>query len=127
MDLPDHYLDLFKFYDPVGGEHFNIFAAGLKTADRVVTVSHGYAWELKTPEGGWGLHEIISDNDWKFRGIVNGISTESWNPNSDGYTNYSLETLQLAKAALQRELGLCRSGVMFLSLPLSGDWTIRTA
>ncbi|CAL9064797.1 granule-bound starch synthase 2, chloroplastic/amyloplastic-like [Musa acuminata AAA Group] len=116
VDLPDHYLDLFKFYDPVGGEHFNIFAAGLKTADRVVTVSHGYAWELKTPEGGWGLHEIISDNDWKFRGIVNGISTESWNPNSDvyltsdGYTNFSLETLQLGKAqckaSLQRELGL---------------------
>ncbi|CAL9072789.1 unnamed protein product [Musa textilis] len=116
VDLPDHYLDLFKFYDPVGGEHFNIFAAGLKTADRVVTVSHGYAWELKTPEGGWGLHEIISDNDWKFRGIVNGISTEIWNPNSDvyltsdGYTNYSLETLQLGKAqckaALQHELGL---------------------
>ncbi|KAJ8498264.1 hypothetical protein OPV22_008816 [Ensete ventricosum] len=116
VNLPDHYLDLFKFYDPVGGEHFNIFAAGLKTADRVVTVSHGYAWELKTLEGGWGLHEIISENDWKFRGIVNGISTESWKPNSDvyltsdGYTNYSVETLQAGKAqckaALQRELGL---------------------
>ncbi|RZR89561.1 hypothetical protein BHM03_00017315 [Ensete ventricosum] len=81
-----------------------------------VLKSHGYAWELKTLEGGWGLHEIISENDWKFRGIVNGISTESWKPNSDvyltcdGYTNYSVETLQAGKAqckaALQRELGL---------------------
>jgi starch synthase len=109
-------LDLFKFYDPVGGEHFNIFAAGLKTADRVVTVSHGYSWELKTPEGGWGLHGIINENDWKFRGIVNGIDTKDWNPQcdvnltSDGYTNYSLETLKTGKpqckAALQKELGL---------------------
>ncbi|KAL3525926.1 hypothetical protein ACH5RR_014298 [Cinchona calisaya] len=116
LDLPPHYLDLFRLYDPVGGEHFNIFAAGLKTADRVVTVSHGYAWELKTSEGGWGLHGIINENDWKFTGIVNGIDTIDWNPEmdvhlkSDGYTNYSLDTLQTGKpqckAALQKELGL---------------------
>ncbi|CDY37538.1 BnaA05g34030D [Brassica napus] len=96
VDLPGHYLDSFKLYDPVGGEHFNIFAAGLKAADRVLTVSHGYSWE--------------------FRGIVNGIDTKEWNPkfdlhlHSDDYTNYSLETLQIGKpqckAALQKELGL---------------------
>ncbi|XP_028759805.1 granule-bound starch synthase 2, chloroplastic/amyloplastic-like [Neltuma alba] len=116
VDLPEHYIDLFKLYDPVGGDHFNIFAAGLKSADRVVTVSHGYAWELKTSEGGWGLHDIINENDWKLRGIVNGIDNKDWNPQfdvhlkSDGYTNYSIETFQTGKpqckAALQKELGL---------------------
>ncbi|KAA8532972.1 hypothetical protein F0562_032911 [Nyssa sinensis] len=116
VDLPEHYLDLFKLYDPIGGDHFNIFAAGLKTADRVVTVSHGYTWELKTSEGGWGLHSIINENDWKLRGIVNGIDSKEWNPQldvhltSDDYTNYTLETLHTGKpqckAALQKELGL---------------------
>ncbi|XP_076886832.1 granule-bound starch synthase 2, chloroplastic/amyloplastic-like [Bidens hawaiensis] len=116
VDLPPHYLDLFRLYDPVGGEHFNIFAAGLKTADRVVTVSHGYAWELKTSEGGWGLHNIINENDWKLKGIVNGIDTTDWNPEvdthltSDGYTNYSINTLETGKpqckTALQKALGL---------------------
>ncbi|XP_072974399.1 granule-bound starch synthase 2, chloroplastic/amyloplastic-like [Typha angustifolia] len=116
VGLPDHYLDLFRLYDPVGGEHLNIFAAGLKTADRVVTVSHGYAWELKTSEGGWGLHEIINESNWKFQGIVNGIDAKEWSPEfdvhlkSDGYTNYSLDTLEMGKpvckAALQREVGL---------------------
>lgn len=116
MDLPGHYLDIFKLYDPVGGEHFNIFAAGLKAADRVLTVSHGYSWEVKTVEGGWGLHNIINENDWKFRGIVNGIDTKEWNPkfdihlHADEYTNYSLENLHIGKpqckAALQKELGL---------------------
>ncbi|RZS08140.1 hypothetical protein BHM03_00039079, partial [Ensete ventricosum] len=77
---------------------------------------HGYAWELTTSEGGWGLHEIINENNWKIQGIVNGIDTEDWNPEpdlhlqSDGYTNYSIETLQAekpqCKAALQKELGL---------------------
>ncbi|CAD5165248.1 unnamed protein product [Musa acuminata subsp. malaccensis] len=109
-------MDLFKLYEPMGGDHFNIFAAGLKTADRVITVSRGYAWELTTSEGGWGLHEIINENNWKFRGIVNGIDTVDWNPEldlhlqSDGYRNYSIETLQAGKpqckAALQKELGL---------------------
>lgn len=116
VDLPPHYIDLFKMYDPIGGDHFNIFAAGLKAADRVITVSHGYAWELKTSDGGWGLHNIINEMDWKLRGIVNGIDTKEWSPQydvhltSDGYTNYSLENLQTGKAlckeALQKELGL---------------------
>ncbi|XP_051140497.1 granule-bound starch synthase 2, chloroplastic/amyloplastic isoform X2 [Andrographis paniculata] len=116
VDLPEHYMDLFKLYDPIGGEHFNIFAAGLKTADRIVTVSHGYAWEVKTSEGGWGLHGIINEHDWKLRGIVNGIDTNDWSPEldvhlqSDGYVNYSIDTLKTGKAqckaALQNELGL---------------------
>ncbi|TVU30615.1 hypothetical protein EJB05_22245 [Eragrostis curvula] len=116
LDLPGHYMDMFKFYDPFGGDHLNIFAAGIKAADRLLTVSHGYAWELKTAEGGWGLHSIINESDWKFQGIVNGIDTSDWNPSddvhlqSDGYTNYSLETVQAGKAqckeALQKELGL---------------------
>ena len=116
MDLPDHYMDHFKLHDPLGGEHNNVFAAGLKMADRVVTVSHGYMWELKTTEGGWGLHDIINQNDWKLDGIVNGIDTAEWNPavdvhlHSDDYTNYTRDTLDIGKrqckAALQRELGL---------------------
>ncbi|KAL8160944.1 hypothetical protein V2J09_012433 [Rumex salicifolius] len=117
-DLPEHWRENFRFYDPVGGEHCNVFAAGLKAADRVVTVSHGYAWELKTQEGGWGLHNIISECDWKFRGIVNGVDTDEWSPqndahlHSDGYENYSIDTLRVGKsrckAALQDELGLPR-------------------
>lgn len=62
------------------------------------------------------MHGIINENDWKLRGIVNGIDVKEWNPlydvhlTTDGYTNYSLETLQTGKAqckaALQKELGL---------------------
>ncbi|KAK1605241.1 hypothetical protein QYE76_028914 [Lolium multiflorum] len=115
-DLPEHYLEHFKLYDPVGGEHANYFAAGVKMADQVVAVSRGYLWELKTVEGGWGLHDIIRQNDSKIHGIVNGIDNEEWNPEvdmhlqSDGYTNYTLRTLDAGKRqckeALQRELGL---------------------
>lgn len=116
LDLPEHYMDCFKLYDPVGGEHLNIFMAGLKTAHQIVAVSHGYAWECQTSEGGWGLHEVVKENAWKLRGIVNGIDNNDWSPEldvhlkNDGYVNYSIETLETGKAtcktALQKELGL---------------------
>ncbi|XP_010266992.1 PREDICTED: granule-bound starch synthase 2, chloroplastic/amyloplastic-like [Nelumbo nucifera] len=75
VDLPQNY---FKLHDPGGGEHFKVLAAGLKAADCVVTVSHGYAWGLKT-KGSWGLHQIINECDWKLKGIVNGIDAKEWN------------------------------------------------
>lgn len=116
LDLPQHYIDCFKLYDPVGGEHLNIFMAGLQTAHQIVAVSHGYAWECQTSEGGWGLHEVVKENAWKLRGIVNGIDNNDWNPEldvhlkNDGYVNYSIETLETGKTtcktALQKELGL---------------------
>jgi starch synthase len=116
LGLPEHYADKFRLFDPIGGEHMNVFMAGLITAHRIVTVSHGYAGECQTREGGWGLDGVIRDHNWKLRGVVNGIDDIEWNPKldpclqSDGYSNYSLETLAVGKpackAALQRELGL---------------------
>ncbi|XP_073386022.1 granule-bound starch synthase 2, chloroplastic/amyloplastic isoform X2 [Physcomitrium patens] len=116
LGLPGHYIDKFRLFDPLGGEHNNIFMAGLITAHRIVTVSHGYAWEVQTPEGGWGLDGVLRDHNWKLRGVVNGIDDKEWNPEldvhlkSDGYTNYNLHSLDTGKAAckaaLQRELGL---------------------
>lgn len=71
-----------------------------------------YAWECQTPEGGWGLDQILRDSSWKFRGIVNGMDYGEWSPQhdvhlqSDGYQNYSQANLREGKAkckeALQR-------------------------
>ena len=103
-------------YDPIGGEHMNIMKAGLDQAHRVVAVSNGYAWECQTQEGGWGLDGVIRENNWKLRGVVNGIDINDWNPavdvhlESDGYQKYSPSNFKegkaACKAALQRELGL---------------------
>ncbi|GFH30695.1 starch synthase, chloroplastic/amyloplastic [Haematococcus lacustris] len=109
LELNDTYKEMFRLYDPVGGEHMNIMKVGLQTSHRLVAVSHGYAWECLTPEGGWGLHTILGEAKWKLRGIVNGIDTQEWNP-GDGYTNYSMADLvegkRRCKMALQAELGL---------------------
>ncbi len=36
-------------------------------------------------EGGWGLHEVLKVNNWKLRGIVNGIDNKEWSPTYDEY------------------------------------------
>jgi len=114
----------FDLDDPVGGKHSNILKAGIEAAHRVVAVSRGYAWEVQTPEGGWGLHDVLrhAAGVGKLAGIVNGIDSEEWSPSSDpflvekeeetkyGYRQYSLANFKQGKAAckraLQRELGL---------------------
>jgi len=116
LEVPDQYRELFRLDDPIGGEHMNIMKAALITAHRIVAVSHGYAWECQTQEGGWGLDAVIRENGWKVRGVVNGIDVDDWNPSvdvhlkSDEYKNYSIETMNdgkaACKAALQKELGL---------------------
>jgi starch synthase len=59
FEIPDNYRDHFFLDDPVGGEHMNILKAAIITASRIVAVSGGYAWEIQTPEGGWGLHQVL--------------------------------------------------------------------
>eukprot|EP00887_Chlorella_sp_A99_P003306 scaffold9.g3306.t1 len=112
----------------------SVLAAAI-TCHRMVAVSAGYQWECQTQEGGWGLDGVMRENNWKFRGIVNGIDYDDWNPEvdaflkvrglvdaflkvgglvdaflkSDGYVNYSaarLDDKARCKAALQKELGL---------------------
>ena len=119
LEIPDHYREVFRLDDPVGGEHMNIMKAGIMTASRVIAVSSGYAWEIQTPEGGWGLHHVLQQQNWKLSGIVNGIDYNEWHPLSDkclaaeehlGYTNFCeedfIEGKRKNKAALQKELGL---------------------
>jgi len=68
---------------------------GLQTAHRLVAVSHGYAWECLTPEGGWGLHGILGDAKWKLSGIVNGIDNREWNPANDKFLQVGFTLLLL--------------------------------
>lgn len=63
----------------------------------------GYAWECQTQEGGWGLDAVVRENNWKLRGIVNGIDYKEWSPEADvhlttdGYCQYDIDTLEQGK------------------------------
>ncbi|CAH9059020.1 unnamed protein product [Cuscuta epithymum] len=93
------------------GETVNVLKGAIITADRIVTVSEGYSWEITTPEGGYGLDVLLSSRRPVLSGITNGIDINEWDPSSDEHiaAHYSANDLSgkvLCKAALQKELGL---------------------
>ncbi|PIN27121.1 Starch synthase [Handroanthus impetiginosus] len=93
------------------GEAVNVLKSAIVTADRIVTVSQGYAWEITTPEGGYGLHELLAGRKSVLTGITNGIDTNEWDPSKDEFiaSRYSVHDLSRkgqCKIALQKELGL---------------------
>jgi starch synthase len=90
---------------------FNVLKAGLVCADEVVTVSPNHAKELRTAEGGFGLHEVFRWLGRRFTGILNGIDVDAWDPRTDPsiearYSAADLEGKSVDKAALQRHYGL---------------------
>lgn len=65
--------------------HVSALKAGLVHASRVTTVSRTYASELTTPEFGFGLEGVVASrrNRGELHGILNGIDTAVWNPETD--------------------------------------------
>jgi starch synthase len=118
LGLPADYKDHFFLDDPFGGECMNTMQAGLRLATKVIAVSSGYAWEITTDAGGWGLAPLLREFGEKLTGVVNGIDLDEWSPekdehlDKDGYSRYepTAEGLmggkKLCKAALQRQFGL---------------------
>jgi starch synthase len=89
----------------------NLLKGGLKFADAATTVSPTHAHELRTPVGGFGLHDVFLWLGDRFVGIVNGIDMREWDPATDTHitANYSVQDLSgkaRCKAALQRSFGL---------------------
>ena len=89
----------------------NTMAAAVQFADRVNTVSPTYAQQIQTPEYGETLEGLLSFISGKLVGILNGIDTETYNPETDKYItqNWEVDNLEQRtanKVALQEEVGL---------------------
>lgn len=84
---------------------------GIVYADHITTVSPTYALEIQTSEFGYGLEGLLHHKQYVLSGIINGIDTHIWNPESDEhiaqyYNSESLESKADNKAALQERLSL---------------------
>lgn len=64
----------------------NSLASGVKCASKVNTVSHGYLEELRYNAN--GLESLFEYERGKCFGILNGIDTEVWNPETDKYLEF---------------------------------------
>lgn len=89
----------------------NYMKGAIESANRVTTVSPSYAWEIRDPWFSYGLDPILNARAWKIRGILNGIDTDSYNPETDPniYANYNADDLSgkaVCKQKLQERLDL---------------------
>lgn len=61
----------------------NPLTGAVALADRVVAVSPNYSNEIRTPADGFGLDGALRDRGEALIGILNGIDTDLWNPETD--------------------------------------------
>ncbi|NNM13814.1 MAG: glycogen synthase GlgA [Gammaproteobacteria bacterium] len=85
--------------------------AGIVYSDHVTTVSPTYALEIQSDDGGMGLGGLLKSRGKQLSGILNGIDTAIWNPQSDPdiKANFSVRAISgklKNKIALQKQLGL---------------------
>lgn len=103
-----------QLWNPDGLEYHDMLSfikGGLSYSDKITTVSPTYAQEIQTPEFGYGLEGLLSFRRNNLSGIINGIDTQAWNPESDSQISqiYSADELDGKlenKLALQQRLGL---------------------
>lgn len=96
----------------------NPLAAGIKCAWRVTTVSPSYMEELKKEAN--GLESLLQHENAKCVGVLNGIDTDVWNPETDTYIekNYTISRVQSGKKAnknyLCKRFGLDNKKPLFI-------------
>lgn len=84
---------------------------GLRFADRITTVSPTYAEEIQSEPLGMGLQGLLSHRRDVLVGILNGIDTDAWDPESDPYIERYYNAGRLAakednRKALRARMGL---------------------
>jgi len=84
---------------------------GIMYADIINTVSPTYSKEILTPEFGEALSDLLNERRAVLYGILNGIDTELWDPETDGeiavnYSSKKIEKRAENKLALQKSFGL---------------------
>jgi starch synthase len=96
--------------------NINPLASGIKCADKVTTVSWTYLEELRASAN--GLEDLFEYEKGKCSGILNGIDTEVWNPETDTYIsdNYDIATVKEGKLA--NKIVLCERFGLKVDLPL---------
>jgi starch synthase len=84
---------------------FSFLKAGLFYANAITTVSPTYATEIQRAPAGMGLEGLLAGRRDVLTGILNGIDTTVWNPQTDALIplRYDATTLQ-RKAANRRAL-----------------------
>ncbi|HBS26274.1 MAG TPA: glycogen synthase GlgA [Gammaproteobacteria bacterium] len=112
-----------ELWSPLDGLVFHgqlsFIKGGLVFADHITTVSPSYAKEILTDAFSYGLAGLLNHRSHSLSGIINGIDTDEWNPQTDEkiphiYSADNLSGKIKNKRALQKRMGLVENPKQFL-------------
>jgi starch synthase len=110
----DNYLSPDRLQDPHSLYLLNLLKGGIVYADKITTVSPNYEKEIQTPEGGFGLQNVLAKHRHKLKGILNGIDEDFWNPEKDPYLVQRYATHGIEKDKVQAVLNSKKENKRFL-------------
>lgn len=119
-----------RHYEWYGGT--NPLSGAIALADAIVAVSPTHAHEILTPDGGFGLDGALRNRWAAVSGILNGIDTAVWDPETDAalMANYSAASsgAERSKARdVNRQAVFARVGFAADDVPLAAAVTRLTA
>lgn len=96
-------------YECLGG--LNMMKGALYHSTKITTVSPTYAYEIQTPQYGFGIDHVLRHRSRDLTGIINGIDYQEWSPLVDRFipAHYNADDFSgkdVCKAELQRSCGL---------------------
>ncbi|MEK7571817.1 MAG: glycogen/starch synthase [Patescibacteria group bacterium] len=86
----------------------NALLRGILYADAVNTVSPTYAIEAQTPQYGAGLEEVLQGIRGKLAGILNGLDTKEFNPETDPIIHKKYSAATFSSQRRENKLNLQR-------------------
>lgn len=100
LPLEGYQINGYEYYGQL-----SFLKAGIFYADFLCTVSPTYAKEIQTVNFGFGLQGLLSTRKNDLVGILNGIDTDEWNPETDQHLpkNYS-DSLITGKKSVKKAL-----------------------
>ena len=83
----------------------NPLSSAIRCANAITTVSNSYMLELM--ENAAGLEVLFRSFHYKCYGILNGIDTEVWNPETDPYLSFHYNRQNVDERKLKSKLEIC--------------------
>lgn len=83
LTRPGHFFHPDRLLDNEHPSALNMMKGGIVYSNAVTTVSPQHAWEVQHTEQGLGLGHTLHVHRNKFRGVLNGVDYDVWNPEID--------------------------------------------
>ena len=83
LGRPEHFLDQTRLGDDHRYRAVNLMKSGIVYSNFVTTVSPNHAREARFRDGAFGLDRALHAHHDKFRGVLNGVDYDVWNPEVD--------------------------------------------